>query len=236
MKGYVDLGGTPEFKLAAAVLVYQGGKTAFATLHPVTHRDRGTPGLDPAQPLSTAFLRALAGELGYRLPVEILPENVLVRTPEMLAWWCRRTPRTMFFASHAKELAPVSGRLFPQPALVFKVIGQELWVRALPKDARPNANTTLMTAPYWNCSEEGRVCQGTMRAPEEGTSLKAMETWERAFFRSEFTHAYGAARLTTHPGGFAGLWSSLANSRKAFPAPYLTDARETLQQFVERRG
>ena len=51
----------------------------------------------------------------------------------------------------------------------------------------------------------------------------------------EFTHAYGAARLTSFPGGFLPLYRRLAGSRKPFPKEYLTDARETLRQFVERR-
>ena len=63
----------------------------------------------------------------------------------------------------------------------------------------------------------------------------AIEEWEQGFFQSEFTHAYGAARLTSFPGGFLSLCRRLAGSQEPFPAEYLTDARETLQQFVERR-
>jgi hypothetical protein len=63
-----------------------------------------------------------------------------------------------------------------------------------------------------------------------------MDLWERAFFQSEFTHASGATRLTTHPVGFLGLWKSLAGRRKSFPVEYLTSARETLHEFVSRCG
>ena len=58
---------------------------------------------------------------------------------------------------------------------------------------------------------------------------------EDAYFQSEFTHAAGAVRLTSHPGGFIGLWRSLAG-RKRFPVQYLIDAGETLQEFVARRN
>ena len=54
------------------------------------------------------------------------------------------------------------------------------------------------------------------------------------FFRSEFTHPNGAVRLTSHPQGFVGLWKSLKNSERAFPVRFLTEADETLLQFVER--
>ena len=50
---------------------------------------------------------------------------------------------------------------------------------------------------------------------------------------SIFTHAAGAVRLTCHPGGFIGLWRSLVG-KKRFPVQYLTDAGETLQDFVAR--
>jgi hypothetical protein len=52
---------------------------------------------------------------------------------------------------------------------------------------------------------------------------------------SEFTHPSGAVRLTTHPGGFLGLWSSLAG-RKQFPMKFLADSKQTLQESVARRG
>jgi hypothetical protein len=56
-------------------------------------------------------------------------------------------------------------------------------------------------------------------------------SWEDAYFQCEFTHAAGAIRLTSHAGGFIGLWRSLIG-RKKFPVQYLTDAGETLQEFV----
>ncbi len=237
MKTYIDLGGTPEFKFAGAILLYRGGKSAFATHHAVDDEEQGKPPrLGVAQPLSTAFLKQLAGELGYRLPVEILPEVVLVRTPETLVWWSPARMRTMFFAEHAEEAREISGRQFPQPALVFKVAGRELWVRAFAENRRPVAGTVLKTAPYWNCTaESGHVCQGTMRSPESGTSLDSIQTWEKAFFQSQFTHASGGGRLSKYPGGFVALWRSLAESRKPFPQKYLADCGETLRQFVERR-
>jgi hypothetical protein len=73
-----------------------------------------------------------------------------------------------------------------------------------------------------------------MRVPD-GRGVEAMTGWELGFFQSEFTHASGAARLTNYPGGFLALCQHVSGRRKPFPVEYLTDARETLQQFVERR-
>jgi PRTRC genetic system protein B len=63
-------------------------------------------------------------------------------------------------------------------------------------DERPSADTRLKVAPYWNTNDgEGRVCVGTMRTPDSD-GVGGIEAWERGFFQSEFTHPYGAARLT----------------------------------------
>jgi hypothetical protein len=78
------------------------------------------------------------------------------------------------------------------------------------------------------------VCLGTMRVPHS-TGIESIEAWERGFFESEFTHASGGSRLTNFPGGFIPLCRTLAGSSEPFPLPYLTHARETLRQFVERR-
>jgi len=93
--------------------------------------------------------------------------------------------------------------------------GRELFVRALAGNCRPNSNTRLMTAPYWNTDGQGRVCLGSMRVPDE-VSASSLRGWEDAYFASEFTHPSGAVRLTTHPGGFVGLWSSLVGESVCF--------------------
>jgi len=67
----------------------------------------------------------------------------------------------------------------------------------------------------------------------ESSDIASISGWQDAYFQSEFTHAGGAVRLTSHPGGFIGLWRSLAG-RNRFPVRYLTDAGETLQEFVTR--
>jgi len=176
----------------------------------------------------------LAAGLGTYIPPEILPANVLVRTSELLVWWTPAQYRTLFFGEQSEAGKDLSGKRYPLPPLVFKVSGGTLWVRALEKNERPTSITTLKTAPFWNGNDAGQICIGTMRVPRS-SGVEAMEGWERGFFQSEFTHAYGAARLTSFPGGFLDLCRHLVGSRKPFPVEYLTDARETLRQFVERR-
>lgn len=233
MRCSVELGGSETLTLQGAILVYQSlGRRAFAAWHPAQHEPGGAPSLAAGQPLTTAFLRELADGLGAQLRAEVLPENVLARTPDRLVWWVRARQRFMFFPAGDAKLSPLNGRRFPHPALVFKVSGRNLWIRALERDERPNADTHLKTAPYLNVSEAALCCQGSMRSPE-GNTVETMAGWEKAFFQSEFTHAYGGVHLTSHRGGFLGLWTQLIG-KKRFPARFLTDTRETLRAFVER--
>jgi len=227
-------GSNRSYGLAKAILLYSDGQEAFATVHePKSSPDGGAPYLDAGEPLTVDFLRQLAKGLGQTVAREILPANVLARTPDMMVWWARQQHRMMFF-SDSSDGRTLSGCLFPQPPLVFRVCGSELSVRALPENRRPRPDTPLLFAPYWNCDGAGRVCQGSMRAPGK-LCLEAMKPWERAFFESEFTHAAIGARLTTHPEGFLGLWRHLADSEAAFPGEFLVRSGDTLGAFVQGR-
>jgi PRTRC genetic system protein B len=138
----------------------------------------------------------------------------------------------MFFGGTDLQARKLNGLVFPHPALVFKVLGKDFSVRAIETSSRPGPETPLKTAPYWNTDGRGLVCAGSMHVPES-SDIASTPAWQDAYFQSEFTHAAGAVRLTTYPGGFIGLWKGLGG-RKRFPVQYLTDAGETLQEFVAR--
>ena len=234
MECELALGVESRFELKGAILVYAAGHLAsgaFASWHEAHGTPDRAPHLGAATPLSTNFLRELARGLGAQTKPEILPDNVLVRTPDTLIWWTPPARRRMFFR-HDDPLAAVSGRTFPQPALLFKVTRTELRLRAFSTNKRPTATTRLMIAPYYNVNIEGAVCQGSMRSPTDVT-VAAIPQWENAFFDSEFTHLYGAGNFTRHPGGLISLWTNLANATR-FPTTTLVPTNETLAQFAER--
>jgi len=233
MEAHMRIGALRSFALKHAVLIYGDDSAMFATLHEVQAEKGKVPYLGPGQSLTTAFLRTLARGLGARMAPEILPENVLARTPDLIVWWSPARRRLVFFGGASEEATKLNGRLYPHPPLVFKICGHELFVRALEQDTRPSANTPLKTAPYWNSEgSRGLVCVGSMQTPQEVT-VESIGEWENAYFSSAFTHVSGAVRLTSHPGGFAGLWSSLADCQGCFPPEYLTDAKQTLREFID---
>ena len=233
MRFSIDVGSELELKLYQAILLYGNdhGNRFMATVHGVVQKETdGTPLLGSGQLLSTAALRELTKQLGTSCPAEFLPENVVARTPELIAWWAPAAVRPMFFRD-GSELAGISGKLFPHPALLFVVRNGVLFVRALPSNHRPGPDTRLAVAPYWNIDSNGAVCAGTMRAPKSLT-VASIPAWQQAFFQSEFTHPGGAGRLTKRKGGTAALWKSLAG-KKIFPRSTLIEM-EPLNEYLRK--
>jgi PRTRC genetic system protein B len=164
----------------------------------------------------------------------VFPENILGKSDRMIAWWTPAQRRQMFYQHSEGKAANLNGRIFPQPPLVWRVAEGQLKIRALTENKRPEAKTELAVAPYWNLSDNGTVCTGSMRRPENA-SVAAISGWERGFYESAFTHA-NVGRLTRHKGGFEGLWSKLTGERKLFPLDTLIVLPQTLAQFVREEG
>jgi PRTRC genetic system protein B len=233
MKVEVSIGEMHRFELHDALLIYRENRRSFITWHTVTAQQQGPPLLGPAQPLTTAFIEDLAESLSGGATAEVLPESILAKTDRMIAWWTPRRVRRMFFENSEGKAQQLNGKLFPQPPLVWKVAHGELQIRALCENKRPNDKTTLAVAPFWNPSDNGSVCLGSMRCPESA-SAGSIEVWERGFYESAFTHA-NVGRLTRHEGGHDGLWGDLAGKGRPFPTYALIRLPETLTQFIQGR-
>jgi hypothetical protein len=135
MNVHLRIGDRRTFSLKQAVLLYQEGNRAFAPLHEIKCRPNRPPYLSAGQSVTTGFLETLAKGLGANTTAEVLPEHVLARTPELIAWWGRAQSRLMFFGEESAETKKLSGKLYPHPALVFVIHEPELFVRALAETA-----------------------------------------------------------------------------------------------------
>ena len=233
MKVEVAIGEVHRFELREALLIYRDSQRSFITWHSIEGRKQDPPVLGPAQPLTTGFLENLAESLGGSAAAEVLPESVLAKSDRMIAWWTPRCRRQMFYENSEGKAQELGGKMFPQPPLVWKVSNGDLKVRALRENKRPNALATLAVAPYWNLSEDGRVCLGSMRCPDS-TSVASIERWEKGFYESAFTHA-NVGRLTRHSGGHDALWNEVAGKRRPFPSDALIPLPQTLAQFIQGR-
>jgi PRTRC genetic system protein B len=233
MKVEVEIGQMHRFELREALLIYREGRRSFITRHEVVAQKQGPPALGVAQPLTTAFVENLAESLGGSASAEVLSENILAKSDRMIAWWTPRCRRRMFFENPEGKMQTLNGRQCPQPPLVWKVIHGSLSIRALAENKRPNAGTKLAVAPFWNLSDDGSVCLGSMRCPES-TSLASIDGWEKGFYESAFTHA-NVGRLTRHEGGHDALWGELVGKRRTFPAESLIQLPQTLSEFIKGR-
>jgi PRTRC genetic system protein B len=230
MQVQITIGENHRFELREALLVYHGNQSTFITKHEVITEQNRAPTLGPAQPLTVAFIESLVRSLGGGAAAEVLPENILAKSDRMIAWWTPAQRRQMFYQHSEGKAADLNGRIFPQPPLVWRVADGQLKIRALTENRRPGAKVKLAVAPYWNLSDNGTVCTGSMRRPENA-SVSAISAWERGFYESAFTHA-NVGRLTRHKGGFEALWSELTGKRRSFPLETLIALPETLAQFV----
>lgn len=236
MQVSAEIGSRREFVLKQALLIYEdkiSKREQFVTVHDILRERNGLqpPQLGPGQLLTKGFLIHLCRGLQRKTKPVILPDNVLACTSDLLVWWTPPRLHRMFFSDGAGDRRQINGRACPHPALLWSVRQGTLYLRALAEPSRPAATTPLMIAPYWNTEpSRGSVCEGDMQRPRE-TAVTTMLEWEEGFFNSRFTHPSGMGKLTSHAGGFLGLWTELAE-RQLFPTQYLLPARQTLQQFV----
>ena len=230
------------YRLNAVLLIYQqerqlGQGTPFITYHGVTPADieNGLPSsIGPAQPLQRKFLKSLARSMSPAIQTEFLPENVLARDEYQMVWWAPVCHRPMLFnvmSDKAGEYKALSGKTFPHPALLFSASRNCLSVRALRENKRPAPSTELMVAPYWNVSENGYVCLGSMKHPKH-TSVTVIPGWENGFFDSAFSHP-NTPLLTLYPKGLTALWKKLADSQRAYPVHQLVPAKQSLRDFLK---
>jgi len=106
----INIGENRHYELREALLIYhsdnhrnwnRGG--SFVTHHPITSVKEKRPQLGPAKPLTESFLRSLVRSLGSSIPAEFLPENILARTDQMLAWWTPAQPRGHVFREYGGD-------------------------------------------------------------------------------------------------------------------------------------
>lgn len=219
-----EYGDSTPLQLVNAILLYgTEQRVRLATVHKPMRDPQGGPAiLDPGEPLSHEFLDRMVRGLGSELPSTFLPNNILIYSSSLTAWWERAQVRSMFFAQNC-DGKTLDGRRFPHPALLFAVHHGHLMVWALAEDSRPTQDSWLYMAPYWNTYEDGKVCHGTMQAPPV-VRVENLAQWSHAFFASQFTGSNLGIQQCTHPEGFLGMWSSLIGAN-TFPVEYLIRKR-----------
>ena len=77
----------------------------------------------------------------HRIPYSRIPPSFWNLESAIL--WLRPQRRVMFFGGTDEEARKISGLVFPHPALIFKLLGKDLFVRAVATTSRPGPETHL---------------------------------------------------------------------------------------------
>ena len=216
-----EYGESAPLQLMSAVLLYGSEqKIRLATIHQPMRDPQGGPALlDAGEPLTREFLDKMTRGLGSELPATFLPSNVLIysaqthrvvgaTTDPQYVFCARLRWQDTGWKTLSSSGVGVRGAQRPTQGL-----GSGL------KAQRPEPDTWLYMAPYWNTYEDGRVCHGTMQTPQTVT-IENLPQWSQAFFASEFTGSNLGIQQCSHPEGFLGMWASLAGAKR-FPPQYL---------------
>ncbi|NOW95994.1 PRTRC system protein B [Mucilaginibacter sp. SG564] len=185
-----------------------------------------------AHPLSIAEMVSLSKlfqsteelKSNYLKPKGLLPANVLFLDPQAEGYVIWFTPPMAVDLFFVEGLQIPSGKAHI-PAMVWKGSKNALNVYALKSKSKPNANTPLYHAPFFNIYENGNVCMGTVQiAIDRFTRLEDfISKWEAYFFNSYFSHTIGS-----HNGAqidLLSLWQQQVVTGKPFPTELLTKHR-----------
>lgn len=171
---------------AFALILYQGSGSAVLK-HPI-HTECERPMLGAAAPLTEEDAQRLIVALGGQSLTPVQP-NTLAVSPVATAWWWPPQARALMFDAkytQTASIAQLSGVAIPLPGLVFIASPAQLRVFAVRGRNRPDLDTPLMHAPFWNVFATATVCRGTVIYPNTCTP-ESQSAWETSFFQSVFT-------------------------------------------------
>lgn len=241
---------TATLQPVQAVVFYEGtsnrggSSLQYATIHPVEVLD-GVPVLRAGSPLTVQAVKAVAKSFAESLKVkpEIIVENVLFSSDDLLVWWTPAQQRVCWFdidwhrdAKGREALQGASGQL-PITALVWmlqrtpgKGIWQGMHVYGLSESKRPTSETQLYRAPLLNINDDGAVCWGTGKVPQ-GRNQSDIQEWVDAFFGSTFTH-YNQSNPFQGVDCYEFLAGLLKQPTETFPVEVMRPMKSTLGQVL----
>jgi PRTRC genetic system protein B len=226
-----------SYRLTNAVLVYQDAqrKPAFVSVHDVGSDDGNRPVIQAGVPASKSGLLAL---------MRILDPETLLKPAHQAGACARRRIGILRLVQRPQGQAGLvrlqgtwgaHGSRVPCPGLVFVVTTKAWKVFAYKGRQRPDAETPLFVAPFFNVWNTGRSASGVPGC-RKAIRCTTSEAWEEAFFRSYFTHPniHTPRGLTRYRAGPFALWRDLLDGRLThFPTRTLVSTGWTLRQAFE---
>ncbi len=190
--------------------------------HPLTVRE--------AQRLAKSLTIHQKKEKDFLKPNGVISETVLfidMADNAKVIWFTRGQKRPLLFTD-SLSIPNGSAEI---PPLVWCANKQGMKIFALDSDDRPNEETPLFYAPFFNVYENGSVCMGTVDVNiKKSASLEDFITqWENYFFNSYFSHLMNSHNPIK--GNCVGLWKDLIQHQKPFPMEILINSNLTLKNL-----
>ncbi|ABM39578.1 PRTRC system protein B [Polaromonas naphthalenivorans] len=187
--------------LQKAILVYGVAKRnlydpdqslaiTHATINDVEMKS-GAPVLKAGRLMTQSDLNELVTGLSQSQSLSVpswIDTTMLALGAGRMIWYTPACQRAMFFktSSFTKDTFEAQGQL-PTPGLVWLVMQGALYVYAYKGSGRPDKETKLYQAPFFNVWSQGKVCTGNAAMPV-GDNAAIPHMWVDAFFGSNFTH------------------------------------------------
>lgn len=161
----------------------------------------------------------------------VLPSNLIYVNTQNNGYAIWHTPPQEMSLFFTNSLGIPSGKA-KIPAQLWKATKESVQVFAIKGKAKPTAKTPLYYAPFFNLSQDGRVCMGTVNINiDSQTCLEDfMAQWENYFFNSYFTHTLGNHRHCK--GNLIQLWQEQVATGKDFPQNELIKNGRTLKDLI----
>jgi PRTRC genetic system protein B len=191
--------------------------------HPLT--------VNEAEKLSQTLHIQNRNEKTFLKPKGIISPNILhINSTEngKVVWFTKAQEKELFFV---KNLNIPNGKVHILP-LIWSADKFGLKIFALKSNQRPNENTPLFHAPFFNIYEDGKVCMGTVDVKiKHSASLEEFtENWEHYFFNSYFSHLMGGHNPIK--GNCVNLWKNLIKTKELFPKNLLIANNKTLKNLL----
>lgn len=191
--------------------------------HPLTVRE--------AQRLSKTLNIQNKKDKDFLKPNGIISPNILhINSSEngKVVWFTKSQERELFFV---KNLNIQNGKA-NIPPLLWVANKQNLKIFALENNERPDENTPIFHAPFFNVYENGNVCMGTVDVKIKNSSSleEFIESWENYFFNSYFSHL-----MNNHnpiKGNCVNLWKNLIETKESFPIAQLIINNKILKELL----
>ena len=193
-----------------------------------------------AHPLSVRESTALAESLASSRELRsnhlqsrnLIPDKLLFILTGLSGYAVWYTPPQKVYLYFKEELSIASGET-AIPALVWKADKEHLSIYAMKGSDRPQPETSLWHAPFFNIYDTGKVCMGTVEVDAGNSSCLEdfISHWEKNFFNSYFSHSISDHQAVK--GNIVQLWQQLAGGNTKFPDKVLKSFGKSLKDILQ---